>query len=64
VSQRYLIGVLEIFDRCPGDIRKGVLEIFDECPRDINSESWRYLICVLEFFDGVQEISDRCPRDI
>jgi len=39
---RYLIGVLEIFDRCPGDILSvswryliGVLEIFDECREDI-----------------------------
>jgi len=42
VSRRYLIGVLEIFDECPGDILTvscryfiGVLEIFDGCPGDI-----------------------------
>jgi len=41
MSWRYLIGVLEIFDRCPGDISWvswryifGVLEIFDRCPGD------------------------------
>jgi len=37
----YLMGVLEIFDGCPGDIWSvfwrylmGVLEIFDGCPAD------------------------------
>jgi len=42
VSWRYLIGVLEIFDGCPGDIcgvpwryLMGVLEIFDLCLGDI-----------------------------
>jgi len=37
-----MMGVLEIFDRCPGDIGwmswsylLGVLEIFDVCPGDI-----------------------------
>jgi len=42
VSWKFLIGVLEIFDGCPGDIHSvswryliGVLEIFDQCPGDI-----------------------------
>jgi len=34
--------VLEIFDR--------VLEIFDRCPGDIWSVSWRYLMGVQEIF--------------
>jgi len=37
VSWKYLIGVLEIFDLCPGDIY---------------SVSCRYLIGVLEIFEG------------
>jgi len=39
---RYLVGVLQLFDRCPGDIWSvswsyliGVLEIFDWLPRHI-----------------------------
>jgi len=28
-----------------------VLEIFDRCPGDIRSVSWRYLFDVLEIFD-------------
>jgi len=44
VSWRYLTGVLEVFD-------EGVLEIFDRCPGDISSVSWRYLTGVLEVFD-------------
>jgi len=42
MSWGYLIGVLEIFERCPGDICSvsrrylmGVLEVFDGCPGDI-----------------------------
>jgi len=42
VSWRYFIGVLEMFDWCPGDILWvswryfiGVVEIFDGCPGDI-----------------------------
>jgi len=49
----------------------GDLEIFDRCPGDISSKSWRYLVVVLEIFDGVLEILigvleifDQCPRDI
>jgi len=56
VSRRYLIGVLEIFYRCPGDI---------------SSASWKYFIFVLEMFDlswryliGVLEIFDVCSGDI
>jgi len=30
----------------------GVLEIFDRCPGDIGSISWRHLIGVLDIFDG------------
>jgi len=50
------MGVLGIFEVCPGDIlfmsRKyllGVIEIFDGCPR--------YLMDAPEIFDG-------CPGDI
>jgi len=35
----------------------GGQEIFDGCPGGILWVSWRYLICVLAFFD-------RCPGDI
>jgi len=49
------MGVLKIFDRCPGNILcvswrylMGVLEIFDWCPGDIWCVSWRYLM----FFSG------------
>jgi len=42
VSWRYLVGVLQIFDGCPGDI---------------SSVSWRYLIGVLEIFEESDEIS-------
>jgi len=38
------MGTLEIF--------MGVQKIFDWCPGDISSVSWRYLIGVLEIFDG------------
>jgi len=49
-----------------------VLEIYNRCFIDILSVSWRYLIGVLEIFDGlswrhlmgVLEIIDRCPGDI
>jgi len=37
VTCRYLIGDVEIIDRCPGDIE---------------SVSWRYLIGVFEIFGG------------
>jgi len=37
------MGVLEIFF--------GVVEIFDRCPGDILSVSWRYLIGFLVVFD-------------
>jgi len=30
----------------------GILEIFDRCPGDNWWESWRYLVGVLEIFDG------------
>jgi len=33
----------------------GVLEIFDRCPGDILWVSWRYLIGVLEIFNGFSE---------
>jgi len=66
VSWRCLIGVLEIFDRCPqifggcpGDIwwvswlyLMFVLEIFDWCPGDISWVSWRFFMGVLEIFHG------------
>jgi len=52
---RFYMGVLEIIDWCPGDIRcvsftylNGVLQIFDRCHGDIFQMSWRYLIGVLE----------------
>jgi len=45
---RYLTGVLEIFDACPGDISWvfwgyliSVNEIFDGCNGDIGWVSWR-----------------------
>jgi len=39
--------VLEIF--------VGVLEIFSGCPGDICCVTWRYLMIVLEIFDGYAE---------
>jgi len=50
----------------------GILEIFDVCPGDICSVSWRYLNGVLEVFDWclgdilwvVLETFDGCPADI
>jgi len=42
----------------------GVLVIFDWCPGDICLGSWRYLMGVLEIFIGVLDIFDRCPGDI
>jgi len=39
----------------------GVLEIFDECPGDFCSVSWRYLIGVLEILIGVLDILGGCP---
>jgi len=48
----------------------GVLEIFVECPGDICWVSWKYLVNVLEIFVRVLEIFDRysvgfygCPGD-
>jgi len=38
------MAVLEIFDRCPGDI--------SWCPRYIFWVSWRYFMVVLEIFGG------------
>jgi len=49
VFWRYLIGVLETFII--------VLEIFYGFRGDILFVSWRYLMCVMEIFDG-------CPGDI
>jgi len=59
------MGVLEIFDRCPGDlwsvswrflvgvleILVGILEIFYLCPGDISTVCWRYFISFLQIFD-------------
>jgi len=54
----------------------GDMETFVRCPGDIYSVSWRYLMDVLEIFDGcplrgvldificVTEIFDGCPGDI
>jgi len=49
----------------------GVMFIFDILPADIWWVSWRYLVGVLEIFDGgpgdilsVLKIFDRCPGDI
>jgi len=39
----------------------GVLEIFDRCPRDIKWVSWRYLMGVLEMFDGCPGDIYVCP---
>jgi len=47
VSWKYLLDVLEIFDRSPGDIYG--------CPGDIFTVSWTYLIGVLDIFDGCSE---------
>jgi len=72
------VGVLEIFDGCPGDIFWvpwrcfiGSLEIFHGSFGDISWVSSRYLIGVMEILDGfldifvgVLEIFDRCSRDI
>jgi len=48
----------------------GVLEIFDDCPGDIWWVSWRYLMVILMIFDGcpgdidgVREIFNVCPGD-
>jgi len=50
VSSRYFMGVMDIFDRYPGDI----------C-----SMSWRYLMGVLMIIlISVLEIFDGCPIDI
>jgi len=51
VSWRYLMGFLEIFDVCPGDLM-GVVGIFDGCPGDICRVCWSYLMGLLQTFDG------------
>jgi len=44
------VGILEIFDGDLRYLM-GVLEIFYRCLGDINLVSWRYFIGVLEIFD-------------
>jgi len=39
----------------------GVLEIIDGRHGDIWLVSWRYMMRVLEIFDGCPEIFDKCP---
>jgi len=45
------MGVPEIFFGVL-EILEGVLEIFYRCPADILSLSWRYLMYVMEKFNG------------
>jgi len=42
----------------------GVLEIFDGCPGDISWFSMNYFICFLEIFLDFLEIFHRFPGDI
>jgi len=56
VFWRSLLGVLEIFDGCGGDIR---------CvPGYILLGFWRYLIIARRYLIGVLEIFDQCNGDI
>jgi len=50
-----LIGVLEIFGCCPGDI--------DWCPGDIKLSSWRYLFAFFRHLVVGLEIFDWCPGE-
>jgi len=45
-----MFGVLEIFDRC-WRFLMGILKIFNGCPGDICWVSWTYFMGVLEIFD-------------
>jgi len=66
------MGVLEIFDRGPGDIlwlsRRyliDVLEIFALCFTRFLIGPWRYLMGVLEIFNGCDGVFFYlCPGDI
>jgi len=51
VSYIYLVGVLEIFDRCLDYIVR-FLELYDGCNLNIWWVSWRYFMLVIEIFDG------------
>jgi len=42
----------------------GVVQIYGRCPGDIRSYSCRYLIGVMRYLIGVLEIVDGCPEDI
>jgi len=43
VSWKYLIGVMEIFDGCPGDTGTVSWRYFNGCPWGIRCVCWRYL---------------------
>jgi len=65
---RYLVGVYEIFDWCPGEnlsvSQTYLMRVLDTIYRwaaDICPVSWRQFIFFLEIFDRWFEIFDRCP---
>jgi len=63
VSYSYLIDVLEIIDRFWRYLI-GVLEIFERCPGEISLVDLRYLMGFYEIFDMCPEIFYMCPEGI